>query len=74
MLTKAQLNRRYCCPCMDEGVKCKEHFRYKFNLDKHIIHEHKFEPEGKFLIKQNQKKQHIHYLKQKGRRDGNKNL
>lgn len=74
MLTKSQLNRRYCCPCMNEGVKCKEHFRYKFNLDKHIIHKHKFEPKGIFLLEQKRKKAHNKYLKLKGERDGNKNL
>lgn len=71
MLTKAQLNRRYCCPCMHEGVKCKFHCRYRFTLQKHIIHEHRFEPEGKFLIEQKRKKAHAKYLKQKEIRNGN---
>ena len=74
MLTKAQLNRRYNCPCMDEGIKCKAHFIYRFNLDKHILHEHRFEPEGKFLLEQKRKKAHVHYLKQKKERDGKKSL
>jgi hypothetical protein len=50
MLTKTQLNRRYYCPCTEEGVKCKESFRYPCNLRNHILKEHRYSKEAKQIL------------------------
>lgn len=50
MLTKEQVERIYKCPCLEEGVKCTESFRYHFNLLAHIEKEHKDSPEGKEIV------------------------
>lgn len=41
---------KYPCPCSEEGVKCKELFRYRPNLIKHILKEHAFSKEAKQIL------------------------
>ena len=65
MLTPIQFQRKYPCPCTEDGVKCKLSFRYLFNLKAHILKEHRFTPEWKKLIKKKWKYYKEYHLKRK---------